>query len=183
MPSGSGCCRPPPCPSWPTGSPRLAGSRSGRGPPAAAGDHPPCGGPQPYLYCTGDCSRDEDHQGSRSGWSRKRTRSGSSSAGLDPYSVSCDPAGRRRHAKRSALNRIHAGLGLLTQVVAGVGFELTEAEPTVAVRASIPGRGRLLCARGHQTCSSDGGGKAHGRGRWERIRRPPTRLLTSDLAL
>jgi hypothetical protein len=62
---------------------------------------------------------------------------------------------------------------------------LSEAMPltsTYAVRDSIPGRVRPLYVRAHRAWSTDGGGKTHGRGRWERLHRPSARLLASELA-
>ena len=53
---------------------------------------------------------------------------------------------------------------------------------TYAVRGMIAGCGRPLCVRGHRAWSTAGGGKTHGRGRWERLRRPSARLLASELA-
>jgi hypothetical protein len=51
-----------------------------------------------------------------------------------------------------------------------------------ALRGSVPGRRRPLCVRAHPAWSTDGGGTTHGRGRWERLRRPSARLCASDLA-
>jgi len=53
---------------------------------------------------------------------------------------------------------------------------------TYAVWGSVPGRRRPLCVRAHRAWATDGGGKGHGRGRWERLRWPSARLLASDLA-
>ena len=46
----------------------------------------------------------------------------------------------------------------------------------------IAGRGRPLCVRAHLASSTDGGRNSHGRGWWDRLRRPSARPCASDLA-
>ena len=53
---------------------------------------------------------------------------------------------------------------------------------TYAVRVGFPGRRRPLCVRAHRAWSTDGTGKTHGRGRWERLRRPSAQICDSELA-
>ena len=53
---------------------------------------------------------------------------------------------------------------------------------TYTARGSFPGRRRPPCVRGHWGFVHGPGRKNHGRGRWERLRRPSAGLGASDLA-